>query len=121
VIYETQKYFQFGDFYDPFIKTLKPLRLGNRLKVVDSWDGIKKSFKPNDIWIEIRSLFKDPEDGGFIFNVVRGWYDSCGNSVFDTSHFGHWTGHGVYGGQNMGYQIGTDVVEWILGRDGFRQ
>jgi hypothetical protein len=108
----------FGDFYDSFIKTLKTLRIGNRMKVVQSWDEPNRKSITNDLYVHLSS--SSNSNGGFVWNVVWGYYDSCGNTVFSRTTYGFWTGYDNYVGKSSGYETGNIVVEWILGRDGVR-
>ena len=109
----------FGDFYDSFIKTLKTLRVGNRMKVVQSWDEPSRKSITNDVYVNLVAV-SNTSGGGFTWNVIWGYYDSCGNAVFSRSRSGYWTGYDNYYGKSSGYETGNTVVEWILGMDGFR-
>ncbi len=111
--------YNFGDYYDSFIKTLKTLRIGNRMKVVQSWDEPNRKSITNDVWVFLYST-ANRGGGGFLWGVIWGYYDSCGHTVFVSTLSGHWTGYDNEYGKSNGYEVGNEVVEWILGRDGFR-
>lgn len=109
----------FGDFYDSFIKTLRTLRIGNRMKVVQSWYEPNRKSITNDVYVILAST-QNQSGGGFVWNVVWGYYDTFGNTIFQETRYGSWTGYGNDFGKSSGYETGNAVIEWILGRDGFR-
>jgi hypothetical protein len=109
----------FGDFYDSFVKTLRALRIGNRMKVVQSFDEPNRKSITNDVYVNLISV-NNSNGGGFAWNVLWGYYDSCGNTVYENTRFGYWSGYDNHYGKSAGYEVGNLVVEWILGRDGFR-
>ena len=110
---------EFGDFYNPFMRSMKTLRIGGRLKEVRSWNGSDFNPRPNDVWVYLLPQTLQGYSGS-LYSVVFGWYDSCGNSVYASQHIGLWTGSDSYG-KSQGYEIGTSVVEWISGIDGFNK
>jgi hypothetical protein len=105
----------FGDFYNPFMKTLKTLRIGSRLREVQTFDEPSAKHKPADVWVLISS--QPLERGGFVWNVMYGLYDSCRNNAYTGSTYGVWTLGG--NGKVEGYEMGVKIVEWISGQYGF--
>ena len=108
----------FDVFYKPFMKALKTLRIGNRLKEVASFDEPNRIGKPGDLWIVV--FARTNTLGGWQYNIIWGRYDLCGNPSYETFRTGYWTQGQVDYGELYGYDTGIDFVEWILGRDGVR-
>ena len=101
----------FDAFYDPFIRAISTPRLGNRLKIVDSFTEANRKAKTYDLYVLLdgRQSF---DENGFTWVVVMGWYDSCGNRVFHNLVSSSWYGDDQTG-QRQGEEAAKVINEWI--------
>jgi hypothetical protein len=108
----------FGDFYHPFIQSIKNLDIGSRLRVHSNWDGVysDRSYSPSegDIYIQLNATRVHE---GFMFTCIYGYRDSCGNWTFEYSTGGDaCISNCNYFLESFGYKYGSAVVQYINGR-----
>ena len=104
-------------FFDPFMKSLKTLGLGNRLKDVRGWSEPRLKAKHHDFYVVL--VPTSFEDGMNLLHLVWGRYDSCGYPVYQSSTSCYWQGNA--NGIVIGYEIGNKVAIVISKSFGFSE
>lgn len=109
----------FRDFYNPFLKTIKNLRLGNRLRIHSDWDRVWSDtyFSPREGDIYVMLIAKENPDaivGGFVYSINAGIMDGCKNWTLGYTNTGVSYGASLeYVLSTAGYEFGNETIEYI--------